>query len=73
MRFFGKLDPCLSCKLPDCDFHSRFCGLRRAATRYTVMRAKKAAPPPEISAGRALWALYHRIEQAAASSDEARA
>lgn len=71
MKFFGKLDPCLSCQLPDCDEGSPRCGLKIARNRYEGLRNARKHIPDEVHAGFVLFSRYLQIDRRARLSEEA--
>lgn len=62
-------DPCLHCRLPDCDEASPRCGLRRA-WRIRCRLFRRGRPiPPHIASGAQIYNTAWRIADNAARSE----
>ncbi|GEM_PF-2469165 len=65
-------DPCLSCRLPDCDESDRRCGLNRANSEYSSLK-KRGRPdqiPQTVRDGYNAWFTKWRLERDARRSEQ---
>lgn len=62
-------DPCLNCRLPECDETARGCLLNHCATVRTRLYRAGEPVPDEITQGYHQWYRARRIDRAARQSE----